>query len=93
MHPAKLVYGLAETLTSMGVSIYEGSRVGSIENKTLTLNNGRVTAAKTFICTEGYSGQLLGSRTLIPDQFLDDRDQAALGRGMAADRLERAAVP
>ncbi|MFJ5699693.1 NAD(P)/FAD-dependent oxidoreductase [Arthrobacter sp. NPDC093139] len=66
MHPAKLVYGLADTLTSMGVSIYEGSRVGSIENKTLTLDNGRVAAAKTFVCTEGYSGQLLGSRTLIP---------------------------
>jgi glycine/D-amino acid oxidase-like deaminating enzyme len=66
LHPAKLVYGLADTLTSMGVSIYEGSRVGSIDGKTLTLDNGRVTAAKTFICTEGYSGQLLGSRTLIP---------------------------
>jgi glycine/D-amino acid oxidase-like deaminating enzyme len=66
MHPAKLVYGLANTLTSMGVSIYEGSRVGSIDGKILSLDNGRVTAAKTFICTEGYSGQLLGSRTLIP---------------------------
>lgn len=65
-HPAKLVYGLADTLTSMGVRIYEGSRVDSVEGKTLTLANGRVTAAKTFICTEGYSGQLLGSRTLIP---------------------------
>ncbi len=66
INPAKLVYGLAETLTSMGVGIYEGSRVGSVENKTLTVNNGRVSAAKTFICTEGYSGELLGSRTLIP---------------------------
>lgn len=66
IHPAKLVYGLADTLTSMGVSIYENSRVGSIEGRTLTLANGRVTADKTFICTEGYSGKLLGSRTLIP---------------------------
>ena len=66
IQPAKLVYGLADTLTSMGVSIYEGSRVGSIDGNTLTLDSGRVTAAKTFVCTEGYSGQLLGSRTLIP---------------------------
>jgi glycine/D-amino acid oxidase-like deaminating enzyme len=66
LHPAKLVYGLADTLTSMGVGIYEGSRVGSIDGKTVTLDNGRLTAAKTFVCTEGYSGQLLGSRTLIP---------------------------
>lgn len=66
LHPAKLVYGLADTLTDMGVSIYEGSRVGSIDGTTLRLDGGRVTAAKTFICTEGYSGQLLGSRTLIP---------------------------
>ena len=50
----------------MGVSIYEGSRVGSVDGKTLTVDDGRVTAAKTFICTEGYSGHLLGSRTLIP---------------------------
>ncbi|TVU62058.1 FAD-dependent oxidoreductase [Paenarthrobacter nitroguajacolicus] len=66
LSPAKLVYGLAETLTSMGVSIYEGSRVGSIDGNTLTLESGRVAAAKTFICTEGYSGPLLGSRSLIP---------------------------
>jgi glycine/D-amino acid oxidase-like deaminating enzyme len=66
IHPAKLVYGLADTITSMGVSIYEGSRVGSIDGNTLTLDGGRVTAAKTFVCTEGYSGQLLGSRALIP---------------------------
>ncbi|MDX3784396.1 NAD(P)/FAD-dependent oxidoreductase [Streptomyces europaeiscabiei] len=65
-HPAKLVYGLADTLTSMGVRICEGSRVDSVEGKTLTLADGRVTAARTFICTEGYSGQLLGRRTLIP---------------------------
>ncbi|MGX1471752.1 UNVERIFIED_CONTAM: glycine/D-amino acid oxidase-like deaminating enzyme [Streptomyces canus] len=66
LHPAKLVYGLADTLTSMGVQIYERSRVHSVEGKTLTLANGRVSAAKRFICTEGYSGPLLGSRTLIP---------------------------
>lgn len=66
LHPAKLVYGLADTLTDMGVSIYEGSRVGSIDGTTLSLADGRVTAAKTFICTEGYSGPLLGSRALIP---------------------------
>ncbi|MGP0221375.1 NAD(P)/FAD-dependent oxidoreductase [Paenarthrobacter sp. NCHU4564] len=66
LNPAKLVHGLAETLTSMGVRIFEGSRVGSINGNTLTLDNGRVTAEKTFICTEGYSGPLLGSRSLIP---------------------------
>ena len=66
LNPAKLIYGLADTLTSMGVSIYEGSRVGSIKGNTLTLDSGQVDATKTFICTEGYSGPLLGSRSLIP---------------------------
>ncbi|BAS18472.1 bacilysin biosynthesis oxidoreductase BacC (plasmid) [Arthrobacter sp. Hiyo8] len=66
IHPAKLVYGLANTLTSMGVQIYEGSRIERVEGKSLTLANGRVTTAKTFICTEGYSGPLLGKRTVIP---------------------------
>jgi glycine/D-amino acid oxidase-like deaminating enzyme len=66
IQPAKLVHGLAETVSSMGVNIYERSRVRSIDGSTLTLDRGRVTAAKTFICTEGYSGQLLGKRTLIP---------------------------
>ncbi|MEO7018433.1 MAG: FAD-dependent oxidoreductase [Leifsonia sp.] len=66
VHPAKLVHGLAGTLTAMGIRIYEGSRVGRVDGKVLTLANGRVTAARTFICTEGYSGQLLGSRALIP---------------------------
>ena len=66
LNPAKLVYGLADTLTSMGVNIYEGSRVGSIKGNTLTLDSGQVDATKTFICTEGYSGPLLGSRSLIP---------------------------
>jgi glycine/D-amino acid oxidase-like deaminating enzyme len=66
IHPAKLVYGLADTITRMGVSIYEGSRIGAIDGHNLTLDGGRVTAAKTFVCTEGYSGQLLGSRSLIP---------------------------
>ncbi|MGO4252807.1 NAD(P)/FAD-dependent oxidoreductase [Paenarthrobacter sp. TAF1] len=65
-HPAKLVHGLTDTLQSMGVSIYEDSRVDSVGQDTLTLANGRVSAAKTFICTEGYSGPLLGTRTLIP---------------------------
>lgn len=66
LHPAKLVYGLADTVTSMGVRIFEGSRVDSVGGKTLRLANARVTAARTFVCTEGYSGQLLGRRTLIP---------------------------
>lgn len=66
MHPAKLARGLADTVTSMGVRIYEGSRVGSVNGKILTLADGRVTAARTFICTEAYSGPLLGRRTLIP---------------------------
>lgn len=66
IHPAKLVYGLADTLTSMGVRIYEASRVERAEGKALTLADGRVSTATTFICTEGYSGPLLGKRTLTP---------------------------
>lgn len=66
IQPAKLVYGLADRLTAMGVHIYEHSRVESVDAGTLALANGRVTAGKTFICTEGYSGPLLGQRSLIP---------------------------
>lgn len=66
IQPAKLVYGLADTLTAMGVNIYEHSRVERADAGALVLANGRVTAGKAFICTEGYSGPLLGQRSLIP---------------------------
>lgn len=66
IHPAKLVYGLAHRLAEMGVHIYESSRVTNVEGGVVSLTNGTVKAAKTFICTEGYSGPLLGRRQLIP---------------------------
>ncbi|MGC0236283.1 NAD(P)/FAD-dependent oxidoreductase [Arthrobacter nitrophenolicus] len=66
IQPAKLVYGLADRLTAMGVDIYEHSRVERVDAGVLVLANGRVTSGKAFICTEGYSGPLLGHRTLIP---------------------------
>ncbi|BAS06694.1 gamma-glutamylputrescine oxidoreductase [Arthrobacter sp. Hiyo4] len=66
INPAKLVHGLAEAVTRLGVEIYEHSRVTSAESGVLKLERGTVKALKTFICTEGYSGPLLGSRRLIP---------------------------
>lgn len=66
INPAKLVHGLAGAVTRLGVQIYEHSRVTSAESGCLKLERGTVKAPKTFICTEGYSGPLLGSRRLIP---------------------------
>jgi glycine/D-amino acid oxidase-like deaminating enzyme len=93
LQPAKLVRGLAEKLTAMGVHIYERSRVESADAGTLVLANGRVTADKTFICTEGYSGPLLGHRTLIPINSSMIVTKPLSRGGVAADRLERTAVP
>lgn len=66
INPAKLVFGLATVVESMGVQIYQRSRVTGIADGLLSLTGGQVKAAKVFICTEGYSGPLLGKRRLIP---------------------------
>ncbi|WP_430297671.1 NAD(P)/FAD-dependent oxidoreductase [Sinomonas sp. B1-1] len=66
INPAELVFGLARVVSGMGVSIFEGSRVESAVDRRLVLEAGEAEADRTFICTEGYSGPLLGQRRIIP---------------------------
>lgn len=64
--PAKLVSGLAGLLRQAGVQIFEGARVTQISAGRAATADGVVTADKIVCATEGYSGPLLGSRTVIP---------------------------
>lgn len=66
INPAKLVFGLAKVVESLGVRIYERSLVTGIANGSVSLTRGEVKAAKVFVCTEGYSSALRGDRRLIP---------------------------
>lgn len=66
LNPAKMVQGLAKSVERKGVQIFEASRVDSAERSILSVNGHRVIAARTFICTEGYSAPFLGPRRLIP---------------------------
>ena len=64
--PAKLVVGLADRLRQAGVRISEGTRVVEISSGRVATPDGVVTADKVVCATEGYSGPLLGDRTVIP---------------------------
>ncbi|MCG2623073.1 FAD-binding oxidoreductase [Arthrobacter sp. I2-34] len=66
VHPAKLVRGLADAATRLGVGIHEHSPVLSINSGMLTLPGGTVRAGRVLVCTEGYSGPLMGRRRLVP---------------------------
>jgi glycine/D-amino acid oxidase-like deaminating enzyme len=66
VNPAKLVLGLARLVESRGVTIYEHTPVRRIRQGGLEVPGATVTAADVLICTEGYSGRLVGDRRLIP---------------------------
>jgi glycine/D-amino acid oxidase-like deaminating enzyme len=67
IHPALLARGLAETVTGLGVSLYEQSPVLELEGNQLKTPQGTVKAGTTILATEGYSGTLPGhERRLIP---------------------------
>ncbi len=66
IHPAKLVDGLARVLRAAGVQIFEGARVTEISTGRVATASGIVTASRIVCATEGYSGPLLGTRTVIP---------------------------
>ena len=55
VHPARLARGLAETLQSMGVSIYEQSTVIGIGVDRVETEHGSVKASSIIMATEGYS--------------------------------------
>jgi glycine/D-amino acid oxidase-like deaminating enzyme len=67
VHPARLARGLAATLESMGVSIYERSTVTGIAPRYLSTGSGSVKAGSIMIATEGYSNDVTRQKNqLIP---------------------------
>lgn len=66
IQPAKLVQGLARVLEARGVSLYSGTQVTEIADRQVATNRGPVLGGSVLVCTEGYSGPLLGKRKVIP---------------------------
>jgi glycine/D-amino acid oxidase-like deaminating enzyme len=67
IQPAKLVRGLARTVESMGVTIFEATPVESITPHRADTTFGRITARWVLRATEGYTAGLPGSRRdLLP---------------------------
>lgn len=67
IQPAKLVHGLATAAERRGATIYEGTRVQSIEPGRLVADEGTVTARTVVRATEGYTSQFDGeARTIVP---------------------------
>ncbi|WP_328531679.1 FAD-binding oxidoreductase [Nocardioides sp. NBC_00368] len=71
IHPAKLVRGLARAVEARGVTIYEQTRVTSIEPHLLRTERDVVSADVVVRATEGYTPTLAGlEREVIPVRSL-----------------------
>lgn len=55
LHPAKLVRGLARSVESAGVKIYERSRATSMKMAQVQTDHGSVSAKVVLQCLEGYT--------------------------------------
>jgi glycine/D-amino acid oxidase-like deaminating enzyme len=67
LHPAKLAAGLARVVESLGVEIYEGTRVSEIRPHQAATAFGTVTADTIVRATEGFTAQIEGlRRTWLP---------------------------
>jgi glycine/D-amino acid oxidase-like deaminating enzyme len=66
IHPGKLVRNLALLLESRGVKIYEHTPVQTVDGRTAETPGGRIDADSVLVCTEGFSGPLLGKRRIVP---------------------------
>lgn len=64
LHPAKLAKGLALTVESMGVTIYEGTTVTEIQPHKLLTSHGTVQAEYIVRATEGFTANLKGLKRL-----------------------------
>lgn len=62
LHPGKLVRGLAEEVTRLGVQIYEGTRVLSLAAGSVVTDRGTVRADTVVRALEGYTPELPGYR-------------------------------
>ncbi len=61
VQPAKLVQGLARTVTALGVRIAEGTTVTEIAPRRVVTDRGVVTAPIILRCTEGFTATLPGA--------------------------------
>jgi len=67
IHPFRLARGLAATVASLGVSIYEKSPALEFSGNELRTPHGTVKAGTVILATEGYSGTIAGrKRRLVP---------------------------
>ena len=67
IQPAKLVRGLAQLVTSLGVEIYEGTSVRAYQPSRVETSHGHVTARVILRCTEGFTAGIRGhKRDLLP---------------------------
>lgn len=67
LHPAKLAGGLARVVESLGVEIYEQTRVSEIRPHEAVTAAGTVTAETIVRATEGFTAQIDGlRRTWLP---------------------------
>lgn len=67
LHPAKLMYGLAELCEQAGVKIYENTEVTNLAVRKLTTSHGSVNAGVTVLATEGYTPSFAGKkREVLP---------------------------
>lgn len=62
LHPAKLADGLARVVESLGVEIYEETRVTTIRAHEAVTASGTVTADTIVRATEGFTAQIDGLR-------------------------------
>ena len=69
IHPAKLVSGLLCAVRSLGVTVYERTRVQGVDQGAFVTDRGRVSASHRVLALEGYSGSLaLLRRRVLPIQ-------------------------
>jgi glycine/D-amino acid oxidase-like deaminating enzyme len=67
LHPAKLAAGLARVVESLGVEIFEGTRVDEIRPHQAVTTFGTVTADTVVRATEGFTARIDGlRRTWLP---------------------------
>lgn len=69
IHPARLVRGLADAVTSRGVDIFEGTRVTRLAAGRAETPHGVVRAPIVVRATEGYTARLPGHRRAIAPIF------------------------
>jgi glycine/D-amino acid oxidase-like deaminating enzyme len=65
LHPAKLVRGLADVVTSRGVRVYERTAVRDIAPHAVRTHQGTVRAEVVVRATEGYTAQLPHTRRAV----------------------------